>query len=219
MLQSSSRINVRIEDGHIAISHASRDEKFINLHQLPNTPMTISSPCPIAILDDPIQSYRVRLPNAADARVSFMAKQYRESYFALLGFDDATQLCCARVQLATSSRKSVTPVVHTLPQPLMTSAEVISVGADRAVWLERNWEEDEMRLMKLWWTTIRRTEPDGTTIEEVVPRVGELLPPYPELPLRPSECRSLSFDEVTGRLCLGTLGGGWFLLDFAPAHK
>jgi hypothetical protein len=89
--------------------------------------------------------------------------------------------------------------------PGSTSIEVVKIGTrgHRAVWLERNWELQQFRLMKL-----------SAPVGHGKPSVGVLLPPDPELPFSPRECQSLAFDEVTGRVCLGLYTGDLYVLDF-----
>ncbi|KAF8896375.1 hypothetical protein BD779DRAFT_1495567 [Infundibulicybe gibba] len=45
------------------------------------------------------------------------------------------------------------------------------------------------------------------------PMVGELLPRHFPLPFEPQACQSLSFDEATGRVCIGLHTGEIYLLD------
>jgi hypothetical protein len=90
-----------------------------------------------------------------------------------------------------------------LPVNEGTSAPVVCVGTTgrRAVWLERHWEKEEVRLMRLSHTAA------GSM-------AGVLVPPHPALPFTPATCHSLAFDEVTGRLCVGLETGELYVLDY-----
>jgi hypothetical protein len=62
------------------------------------------------------------------------------------------------------------------------------------------------------------TLPSGTVVKggPGEPRVAELLPAWPELPVRPADVRALAFDEARGRLCLGLYSGEVVVMDFGP---
>jgi hypothetical protein len=83
------------------------------------------------------------------------------------------------------------------------SAPVICVGITgrRAVWQQRDWERDEVKLMRL-------------THSSAGSRAGVLVPPHPALPFTPATCHSLAFDEITGRLCVGLETGELYILDY-----
>lgn len=96
---------------------------------------------------------------------------------------------------------NIVPIVF--PGNRGTSAPVVCVGLTgrRVCWLERHWERDEIRLMKLSCTS------SG-------PVAGVLVPSHPALPFTPAACHSLTFDEVTGRLCVGLETGELYILDY-----
>jgi hypothetical protein len=123
--------------------------------------------------------------------------------FALYAFDHGLYLHCARLALAPDLPNTGDAPKRLLPQAHMTAATSVAAGTRRAVWLEYDYDRDEMRCMKATWA-------GGGLVQ------GELLAPVPELPVRPAECRALAFDEAAGRLCLGLYSGVTVVLDYAP---
>ena len=75
----------------------------------------------------------------------------------------------------------------------------------RAIWIEQDWETESIRMMKMHYPA---EDPNAVN-------TGVLLPPQPSLPFTPEMCKSLAFDELTGRLCLGLMNGDLWILDFA----
>ncbi|KDQ59271.1 hypothetical protein JAAARDRAFT_57193 [Jaapia argillacea MUCL 33604] len=104
------------------------------------------------------------------------------------------------------TRFAVSPSIAMVPSAQTAERVQIGVEGRRAVWLDRNLETEEVKVMKL---SALSTNGISSTY-----KVGVLLPEYPVLPFRPSACRSLAFDEVTGRLCLGLFTGEFYVLDF-----
>ncbi|KAA1467485.1 hypothetical protein DENSPDRAFT_832549 [Dentipellis sp. KUC8613] len=90
--------------------------------------------------------------------------------------------------------------------PTTNHASIIRVGPTgrRAVWIERNWDTDQTRLMKSYLPS-----EDTSSFN-----AGILLPPNPGLPFTPQLCHSIAFDEVVGRMCLGLITGDLWVLDF-----
>ncbi|KAF8968102.1 hypothetical protein BDZ97DRAFT_1800871 [Flammula alnicola] len=74
----------------------------------------------------------------------------------------------------------------------------------RGVWLSHQWNSDEYRLMKGYFPAT------GNTPSLVVP----LQPPELALPFEPHTCRSLYFEEATGRLFVGVHTGDIYILQF-----
>ena len=72
----------------------------------------------------------------------------------------------------------------------------------RAVWLEHRWENEEY---KLWNATFR---PGGAAIVDL------LVPPHHPLPFEAQMIASLSFEEATGRVCVGLRTGAVYILEF-----
>lgn len=101
-----------------------------------------------------------------------------------------------------NSMWSYFPIANTASQDY---ARLGAQGA-RGVWLERDYESEQIRLVKLGASTFHGATDVST---------GLLIPPYPNLPFRPQECRSLAFDEARGRLCVGLYSGDVCVLDFA----
>jgi hypothetical protein len=85
-----------------------------------------------------------------------------------------------------------------------TSAEHVFIGdsGQRGVWIERAWEKDEARLMKVAWSS------DGKTR-----LLAELVPPHIALPFAPRACNCIAFDESVGRVALAC-SGSLYILDF-----
>ncbi|KAF8656852.1 hypothetical protein AX16_002399 [Volvariella volvacea WC 439] len=104
-----------------------------------------------------------------------------------------------------SHEQLTVPHVQQFPTTGNASAEIICLGSSgrRAVWLERNWETDEYRLVK-------------ATFDDAYPRgkVDALLPRHLALPFEPQTCRSIAFNEASGRVCLGLHTGELYVLDF-----
>ena len=119
-------------------------------------------------------------------------------------------------------------------------AQLGSTGR-RAVWLEQSLKSDYVQLLRLDFdpakaiaassssadpsgsssaTTISTSAPviatssGNVATKAVTPAVDILLPPEPQLPFKPSACRSLAFDEASGRLCIGLYNGPIFVLDY-----
>ncbi|TDL25865.1 hypothetical protein BD410DRAFT_784900 [Rickenella mellea] len=75
----------------------------------------------------------------------------------------------------------------------------------RAVWLEREIDTGDARLMKMSYDKSRN----------VGPTVGVLLSSAPLLPFRPNLVRTLAFDEATGRVALALITSAIYVLDCA----
>lgn len=93
----------------------------------------------------------------------------------------------------------ITTSPHSLPEEMC-----IGTSGYRVVWVERSWETDEFKFMKL-------TLPCSP---EERPVVGPLFPPHTALPFRVQSCQSLAFDDAAGRLCVGLHSGEIYLFDF-----
>jgi hypothetical protein len=90
-------------------------------------------------------------------------------------------------------------------------AELVCVGSTgcRAVWLERQWDTDEFRLVKGIFPS--RSEALGDSEK---PRTALLLPSHVALPFEMHTCQSLAFDETSGRVCLGLHTGDIYIMEF-----
>lgn len=86
-----------------------------------------------------------------------------------------------------------------------TAVGYVCVGTSgrRAVWLQRSWDTDEFKLMKLSFSR-----------DEIRPQARPLIPKYLALPFLTQACQALAFDEVTGRVCIGLDTGDIYVLDF-----
>ena len=166
-----------------------------------------------------VAQYHLPLPLMHDYRISGGLHHPRKLYlslFAQAGSEGSTRnrkillhnLCLSLPKPDCSSCSScpflpihITPTW--LPGNHGTSAPVVCVGITgrRGVWLERNWDREEVRLMRLSHTAA------GSV-------AGVLVPPHPALPFTPATCHSLAFDEVTGRLCVGLETGELYVLDY-----
>ncbi|KAF8638300.1 hypothetical protein AX17_002320 [Amanita inopinata Kibby_2008] len=85
-----------------------------------------------------------------------------------------------------------------------TRPEIVCIGKTglRAVWLDYQWETDEFRLWK------------GTFQIGELAVVSPLVPAHLPLPFELHAISSLSFEEVTGRVCVGLQTGAAYLLAF-----
>ena len=96
-------------------------------------------------------------------------------------------------------------------------AQLGSTGR-RAVWLEQSLKSDYVQLLRLDFdpsaATTALVDSNSNGGRLTTPNVNVLLPPEPQLPFKPSSCRSLAFDEATGRLCVGLYNGAIFVLDY-----
>ncbi|KAI0067465.1 hypothetical protein BV25DRAFT_1106393 [Artomyces pyxidatus] len=92
------------------------------------------------------------------------------------------------------------------PFPVDTSVKLVRIGRTgrRAVWIEQNWDKDELRIMRSHFPE----EDIGAS------NVGVLLPNDPAFPFTPRMCQSMAFDEAAGRLCLGLFNGDIWVLHF-----
>lgn len=66
--------------------------------------------------------------------------------------------------------------------------------------------------MKLSWPL---KEEEGGEDEKSAFSVGVLLPPNPSLPFVPEGITCMTFDETTGRLCVGLITGDLWVLDYS----
>jgi hypothetical protein len=100
------------------------------------------------------------------------------------------------------------PLSFTCPfrTELGASAEIVCLGetGQRAVWLERRWASDEYTLMKAAFS------PVGDEPVIVQPLFARNL----ALPFELHTCRSLAFEEATGRVCLALHTGELYILQF-----
>ena len=85
-----------------------------------------------------------------------------------------------------------------------TRPEIVCMGKTgyRAVWLDHQWESDEY---KLWKATFR---PGNAAVVDL------LVPPHHPLPFEAHMIVSLSFEEATGRVCVGLRTGAVYILEF-----
>jgi hypothetical protein len=92
-------------------------------------------------------------------------------------------------------------------------AELVCVGSTgcRAVWLERQWDTDEFRLVKGIFPSRCDSEALGDSGK---PRTAPLLPSHIALPFEMHTCQSLAFDETSGRVCLGLHTGDIYIMEF-----
>jgi hypothetical protein len=98
----------------------------------------------------------------------------------------------------------ITRLTHQFKTAVGTRPEIVCIGKTgfRAIWLDRAWETDEY---KLW----KATFPPGEAA-----LVSPLLPPHHPLPFEPHMIASLSFEEATGRTCVGLRTGAVYILEF-----
>lgn len=85
-------------------------------------------------------------------------------------------------------------------------ADLVQLGTcgHRAVWLQQPLESDDVHVYRL----------DYDAASQRLSPVTVLLPPEPGLPFKPRDCRTLAFDEATGRLCVGLYDGSIYVLDY-----
>ncbi|KAK2463399.1 hypothetical protein APHAL10511_004485 [Amanita phalloides] len=93
---------------------------------------------------------------------------------------------------------------HRFKTAIGTRPEIVCMGKTgyRAVWLDHEWESDEHRL---WKATFRPGDPAT---------VDPLVPPHHPLPFEAHMIASLSFEEATGRVCVGLRTGAVYILEF-----
>lgn len=215
ILQVSLRMTVKFQSGNLVLTHTTKDSVGVRVHTLPDaSEWSHADTPPVLALRAPLASHQIALPNAADVRVSHTLGVSPSPADApsFVAFDLGTQMHCTRLPSAAPGAPDAAAPAHApapaqkLQLPEMSSVEAVALGAHRGAWLERNWEVDEVRVMRFWWARLR----DGS----VVPKMGVLVPPNPDLPLQPADVRALALDETTGRLCLGTYSGSVFVLDY-----
>lgn len=205
----SLHTSVKFQASKLVLTHSCKDFFEIHVHAVPDPSMWTHSGTPsVLLLGEPLASHRIALPNASDARVAHMVGISQSDTASFLAFDLGTKLNCARLPLrARTDTPDAAAPVQALRLAEMSSAEAIATGSHRAVWLEHNWEVDEVRVMKFWWEECQ----DGA----IVPKMGVLIPPEAELLVQPAEVRALALDEAAGRLCLASDSGSVFVLDYA----
>ena len=93
---------------------------------------------------------------------------------------------------------------HSFKTAIGTRPEIVCMGktGHRAVWLDHEWESDEC---KLWKATFR---PGDAAV------VNLLVPSHHPLPFEAHKIASLSFEEATGRVCVGLRTGAVYILEF-----
>jgi hypothetical protein len=203
------RMSVRFNLGNLLLTHTEENEVIVSAHKLPDASQWRHSDIlPTTLIHNPVIAHSITLPNASDVRVSHLLGTRQNSEPSFLAFDPTNKLHCARLCMRSSGILTNT-ATQCIRLPHMTSTEAISAGAHRAVWLERNWDIDQVRLVRFWWARVRIG-----VVESLIPKTGVLLPASPNLPLRPADIRALAFDETTGRLCLGLYSGKVYVLDY-----
>ncbi|KAF7330560.1 F-box domain-containing protein [Mycena venus] len=92
---------------------------------------------------------------------------------------------------------------------LGASPEIVSLGetGQRAVWLERRWSSDEYTLMKAAFSPNRTDGNDPVVVQPLFAR-------HLALPFELHTCRSLAFEEATGRVSLALHTGELYILQF-----
>ncbi|EIN04839.1 hypothetical protein PUNSTDRAFT_128091 [Punctularia strigosozonata HHB-11173 SS5] len=171
------------------------------------------------------------VPIHPDAIVSFGASPgprmtgWRLSHVNVLSFGQSLYLARIPPSTCTSSNDADGTDADSGPSDLprsatrpagLTSQDSTALGpwGHRAVWLERNWEDEHVRLMKMSASPPDHHGRRGTETTDMGIKLGVLVPPVPNLPFRPAECRSLAFDEAKGRVVLGLYSGDLCVLDF-----
>ena len=109
------------------------------------------------------------------------------------------------VPIALSSSETQADRSWSFSVPPETHAVHVKLGATgcRAIWMEKNLESDDERIMRLSF------DPSRSSMD-----VSVLLPPVPDLPFKPNECRSMDFDDIVGRVCIGLYNGDIYVLDY-----
>jgi hypothetical protein len=159
--------------------------------------------CATSPLDAPISSRRVPVPQCASAHLSRPVRtRLSGAEVGIYAFSHYGLLHCTRLTIGPDASDEVPQRI--LAQNPMAVAHSVAAGVQRAVWLEYDYNADATRCVKLSWGGVQGIA------------CGELLAPFPQVPVRPADCRSLAFDEATGRLCLGLFSGITVVLDYAP---
>jgi hypothetical protein len=227
--QNTHDVGVYICPRHIAITSVINQESaFVHVYQLPPSILQPGRAPDSAMyaseftsteqtdhLGPLVTQYYFSLPVSHDYRISGGLHHPWKFYltsFAHPGSEGSirSHICLYNICLSLphsddisypSAPIDIIPTI--LPGNDGTSAPVVCIGITgrRAVWLERHWEREEVRLMRLSHTAAGAM-------------AGVLVPPHPALPFTPAACHSLAFDEVTGRLCVGLETGELYVLDY-----
>ena len=104
-------------------------------------------------------------------------------------------------------RKADAFMLPSIGSERLSYTELVRLGTSgrRAVWAEYKWDSDDVQINRMDCGSSGRSHSFHSV----------LLPPDPGLPFKPRECRSIAFDEATGRLCLGLYNGNIYVLDYA----
>ncbi|KAJ3866539.1 hypothetical protein EV359DRAFT_36379, partial [Lentinula novae-zelandiae] len=95
------------------------------------------------------------------------------------------------------------------PAHVDMSPEFIALGpcGQRAVWLERAWNEESDR------TGFNSMKGAFSGQPGAISNVGSLIPTYVALPFEVETCQSIAFDEAMGRVFLGLYTGEIYVLN------
>ncbi|KAI5835077.1 hypothetical protein K523DRAFT_411818 [Schizophyllum commune Tattone D] len=146
---------------------------------------------------------------------------------------------------SNASAQAASTDIQTFRMDPLVGLDAVCLGRTgrRAVWLERNWENDIFALEKAdfgapavegFGASARSLEvagkavsADGKSIspdikssaseamaEKRQPVIAPLLPPHLALPFEAHACQSLAFDEAKGRVCLALHTGDVYVVDF-----
>jgi hypothetical protein len=223
-------VRVHLWAQHVAItSLIDQEDAFVHVYCLPSFvlqpghgPESTKQTSESMNTDQPdslgplVAQYCFSLPGSHDYCISgglHHPSTFHLSSFAYPGSDETIRdrnihfyhLCLSlpRSEHTSSSSAPIDVVPTVVPGNDGTSAPVVCVGVTgrRAVYQERHWEREEVKLMRLSHSSA------GSM-------AGVLVPPHPALPFTPAACHSLAFDEVTGRLCVGLETGELYILDY-----
>ncbi|KII89966.1 hypothetical protein PLICRDRAFT_697776 [Plicaturopsis crispa FD-325 SS-3] len=221
-----SRLSFVLLDEHVALFGVVHGTVFVRVYELPKLlASTEQLRTTSYVAEMPMQSdkfeefgplvaeyHTSRLLGPHDFYISSgsttaNAKSPNLSVLAFRSFydDDPSDSYIFNITLDLSASSTPATPITVYPKSFRTrgatSVDHVLIGRQgRGVWLEHHWENDEVRLMKL----------SGVA----KPAASVLLPSYPGLPFTPRSCQALSFDEITGRLCLALHTGEFYILDF-----
>lgn len=112
--------------------------------------------------------------------------------------------------------ENLEPILR-IQTPVDVTLEAMCLGktGKRAVWSSRDWNMDEHVLMKaqLAPAPVASHKNKRNSFKEVM---TPLQPPSVVFPFQQGACRSLSFDEASGRVFAGLISGELYIMHFQP---
>lgn len=150
-------------------------------------------------------SFTAEVLSPSQSAVGVVSRFFEELWFHRLVVTPTGSDVSAPANRGVSSSTSL-EFVTGLKAKAGSNVESLCLGRTgrRMLWLERSWETDEYRLMKLTFLPVGGRD-------KILSH--ELIPPHIVLPFELHKCTAMWFEEATCRICFGLHTGELYLLE------